>query len=330
MFLSAATVALSLVGPGGSHAHRPPPVEARFSVARSEVVLLVGPLHVPAATHYHDHGRPDDHLDLVWPATGWLQGYSIDLVDAAGRPLPREMLHHVGVVNPARRQLAYDAEERLFAVGQETGSVTLPGWMGLPIEAGTKLGVYYALVNPTERAIEGASLRITARWRPESTDRSTGLRRPYPRPYHPMQRVRREPRAITEVRPFVVGAGPDVGGSGTYDLPAGRSTRNAEFRLAVGGRIRALGAHLHDYASEIRIEDVATGEVLVRLRARTDDRGRLESVERTYFMLKRGGLALEAERAYRVVAVYDNPTGRVIEDGAMAYMAGPFIPDATE
>jgi hypothetical protein len=39
------------------------------------------------------------------------------------------------------------------------------------------------------------------------------------------------------------------------------------------------------------------------------------------------GLRLRANHRYRVVAVYDNPTGRVIEGGAMGFVAGAFIPE---
>jgi len=40
-----------------------------------------------------------------------------------------------------------------------------------------------------------------------------------------------------------------------------------------------------------------------------------------------GGLRVKANHPYRIVAVYNNPTGETIRQGAMAYMAGPFTPD---
>ena len=96
--------------------------------------------------------------------------------------------------------------------------------------------------------------------------------------------------------------------------------------LPEGGRIRSMGGHMHDYAKEIRLEDVATGEVLVRLEARSGRDGSVEGMERTNFLLRRKGRRLSANRRYRIVAVYNNPTGSTIK-GAMGLMVGAFTPD---
>ena len=95
MFLSIALAALTLAGSGGPSAAAP--VEARFGVTGSEVVLSIGPLHVPAATHYHHHHHPDERVEVVWPATGWLQGYSIELV---AMPPPDTVVPSSSVCSP--------------------------------------------------------------------------------------------------------------------------------------------------------------------------------------------------------------------------------------
>jgi hypothetical protein len=84
---------------------------------------------------------------------------------------------------------------------------------------------------------------------------------------------------------------------------------------------------LHDYAVEMRLEDVRTGKILARLKTKRHADGRLIEVNSTRFVFKRGGLYLAANHQYRVIAVYDNPTSATIPAGAMAFMAGPFIPD---
>ncbi|MGD2047720.1 MAG: hypothetical protein PVH96_16030, partial [Gemmatimonadota bacterium] len=45
------------------------------------------------------------------------------------------------------------------------------------------------------------------------------------------------------------------------------------------------------------------------------------------FPFKLHGVRLEAGRRYRVVGVYDNPTGELLPKSGMAYLAGAFIPD---
>jgi hypothetical protein len=69
------------------------------------------------------------------------------------------------------------------------------------------------------------------------------------------------------------------------------------------------------------------GKVLVRLKTRRRPDGGLISVGSTRFVFNPGGLRLVAGRRYRVVAVYDNPGAETIPAGAMAFIAGPYIPD---
>lgn len=283
----------------------PAGVTARLSPDRREVVVETAPLHVPEAVAYSHHPS-EERVEVAWPVDAWVHGYRIDLVDAAGRTLPRTLLHHAGVANPERRQLASPAAERLFAVGRETRPVRLPRSMGVPLAAGQRLLLYFALVNETAVPVDDARLRVRL---------DVVLPGEGPRP--------------RDVFPLVLDANPEpiVGGSRAFDVPPGLSATNATLRLPVGGHVRALGAHLHDHAVEIRLEDVLTGRVLARLSTRRRADGGLVSVDETRFLLKRRGLRLEADRPYRVVAVYDNPTGETIRHGAMAYLAGPFVPD---
>ncbi|MET0551410.1 MAG: hypothetical protein ABW221_00130, partial [Vicinamibacteria bacterium] len=280
-------------------------VRTRVSADRREVVIETAPLHVPEAVSYSHHPS-EERLEFAWPVDGWVHGYQIDLVDAAGRPLARTLLHHAGVANLGRRQLAYPTAERLFAVGRETRPVALPDSMGVPLVAGERLLLYFALVNETATPVDDARLRVRLNVVP-----------------------RGEGRRPQDVFPLVLDANPQpiAGGSRAFDVPPGLSATSSEFRLPMGGHLRAMGAHLHDHAVEIRLEDVLTGRVLARLATQRDAAGRLISVDDTRFLLKRRGQRLDAGRPYRVVAVYDNPTAETIRHGAMAYLAGPFVPD---
>ncbi len=280
------------------------PAEVRVQVdsSRREVLVEAGPLDVPEATPYSHHPS-EERLDFAWPVDGWIRGYRIDLVDADGRLLPRAMLHHAGVANLERRQVAYPVAERLFAVGRETAPVMLPESMGVSLRAGQRLRLYFALVNETKVPVAGACLQVRLALSPQGA----------------------RPR---DVFPMMLDANPrPIGGTRAYDVPPGLSVTSAEVRLPIGGHLRALGAHLHDHAVEIRLEDVVTGRVLARLGTKRLADGRLVSVDSTRFPLKRRGLRLDASRPYRVVAVYDNPTQTTLRHGAMAFLAGPFVPD---
>lgn len=297
----AVLLAVMVVAPLAAHSPSPV-VRVDHDAARGEIVVTVGPIDIPASAHYHHHPS-EERAKVRWPADGWLRGYRIDVVDAEGWLLPREMLHHAGVANLARRQLAYPLVERIAAVGRETAPVMLPESMGVPLSAGQDLLVYYALVNPSGTDVRGASLKLTITWTS-------------PRPNQP-----------TSVFPLFLDANPQPGGgSRVFDLPPGVSVTRADVTLPAGGHLRALGAHLHDHAVEIRLEDVATGKILARLKTRRDADGRVIAVASTRFVWKRRGLRLNAGHPYRVVAIYNNPTRETIS-GAMAFLAGPFVPD---
>jgi len=306
MLTLSAIAALAIVGLSGpahpSSASDPGTVRVEIDTVRNEVAITIPGITIPVGTHYHREG-PDANAAFVWPAGGWVRGYRVEVLDASGALLPRETLHHVGIVAMSMRQLAYPKALRLFAAGTETEPVLLPESMGVRMNEGDPMVIYYALVNPMDRELEGVSLRIVHTWRPEGSA--------------PGQ----------EILPLILNANPDLMGQSQYDLPPGTSAIHSEFTLPTGGRVRAMGGHLHDHAVEIRLEDVITGKVLVRLGAEHDRNGRLVRVGTARFLFSRGGLRLEANRPYRVVAIYDNPTGETIPGGAMAYMGGPFRAD---
>lgn len=265
-----------------------------------EMVITVGGLTIAPATPYDHHPSESYHI-INWPTTGWVTGYEIELLDSTGAVLPRNMLHHAGIANVDRRQIAYPMAERMFAAAHETRPVRLPDGFGVHIAEHQRLVLYYALVNPGKDSIAGATLRVRLRW----ASARAGL---------------------TTVLPFYASAKDDTRESISFDIPPGRSETSAEFSLPSGGWLRALGGHLHDHGVELRLEDAETHKVLARLASRRTADGRLRAMARTMFPFKRNGLRLDANRRYRVVAVYDNPTGAVIRGGAMGFLAGAFTP----
>lgn len=300
------TAILAALGPEGSLVAQADPLDSQVRVRvdseRGEIVLAVSGIHVPEATPYSHHPS-ESRFRFRWPAPGWVQGYRIDLLDSAGRILPREMLHHAGVANLDRRELAYPIPQRMFAVGRETRPVRLPGSIGVPVNAGEEMLLYYALVNSTSTPVDGATLEIRLRFAPKGASRKR------------------------DVMPLYLDANPEpIGGTRAFDVRPGISLMTAQFTLPTGGRLRAVGAHLHDFAVEIRLEDPVAGRLLARLETKRDASGRLISVPIERFLFKRGGLRLEANHPYRVVSVYENPGSETIPHGAMAFLAGIFVP----
>jgi hypothetical protein len=134
------------------------------------------------------------------------------------------------------------------------------------------------------------------------------------------------PRPVSLI-PLALDVSGHIGASPSYDLAPGHSERTLEFTLPLTGRMLAAGGHLHDYATELRLEEVATGRVLVRLVPSRDADGHVRAVPQKLFGINGAGRELKAGVRYRLVSVYDNPTGELVRDGAMGEMGIAFVPD---
>ena len=96
--------------------------------------------------------------------------------------------------------------------------------------------------------------------------------------------------------------------------------------LKYSGVLLALGGHMHDFAKRIVLEDVSREETVAALDAKVDSRGQLLGMPTVTF-LDKGGYKLTAGDVLKTSATYDNPTGKVLRDGAMGIVVGYFVPD---
>lgn len=287
-----------------------PAVTITVDSAHHTFTVQAGPFGLPdlGAMDHHAMDMGAAHntpvLHFAWPVDGWFRGFRTAVIGPAGAPLPKRLMHHLIVVNYARRQVLYPAAERLFGAGQETADARLPASIGIPMSHGMDLGFYIAWHNDTGAALDGVYLVMTIEYLPTNQN---------PRP--------------VDVFPLYMDVDLRVGDSNTFDVPPGRSERAHEFSLPVSGRILAYGGHLHDYGREVRLEDAASGKVLARVTAEADGAGRMRGVSRSLPGVRGAGVRLLQGSRYRVVGVYDNPTGALLTKGGMAHIAALFAPD---
>lgn len=248
------------------------------------------------------HDTPVYHFN--WPVQGWFRGFHLAVWDKNGKPLPHRLMHHIIMVNFDRRQLIYQAAERLMGAGTETDDASVPKSIGVPLSPGTDLGVYVAWHNDTGRDLDGVSFSITMLYSPSNLN---------PRPLNAM--------------PVYFDANLTIGGSNSFDVPPGRSTKSYEFTMPISGRLLGVGGHLHDYGVEVRLEDAETGKLLTKVEAKRDSMGLVSGVSRHLFGVSGRGLKMEAGHKYRVVGVYNNTSGKFRKNGAMASIVGLFAPD---
>jgi hypothetical protein len=308
MLWSGILAASYVIGIGGCKPE--PTVSVSVDSSRHELTVTSGPFDLPNMPPM-DHAMMDLGMShdtrlqrFEWPVDGWFRGFRIELVDGQGRPVPSHVMHHMIMVNFSRRQLLYSAAERLMGTGTETEAASVPKTIGVPMKPGMQLGMYIAWHNDTGKDLQGVRLKLTMLWTPKNQN---------PPPVNAL--------------PIYMDVNLTVGGTNTFDVPPGKSSKTHEFTLPVGGRLLAVGGHMHDYGRRVRLEDAESGKVLTEVVAERAPDGKLVKVSREIFGVSGQGLRLKAGHRYRVIGEYDNPTGQVRVKGAMASMVGLFVPD---
>jgi hypothetical protein len=288
-----------------------PTVTVSIDSSRKELIITAGPFDLPNMPPMEDHAMMDLGMShdtpiqrFQWPIDAWLRGFELELTDRQGNPVPRDVIHHMIMVNFSRRMLIYPASERLLGAGTETEDIKVPKTIGVPMKPGMRLGMYVAWHNDTGKDLHGVQLKLRMLWTPKNQN---------PPPVNSL--------------PIYMDVNLTVGGSNTFDVPPGKSEKAHVFTLPVGGRLLGVGGHLHDYGVRVRLEDGETGKVLAVVQASRDSAGKVSKVSRKLFGVTGEGLKLKARHRYRVVGEYDNPTGQTLVKGAMAHMSGLFSPD---
>jgi hypothetical protein len=277
------------------------PVRQRLVIESPATDLPVGMENMPAM-------RDVPPSVAVIPIDLSLYSVRVDVVDSAGRELPKAFLHHFNLTIPARRDLFLPIAQRFLAASKETPSVRLPALLvGMPLERDARILVTAMVSNPTPIARHGIRVRVTY------GSRSAGL---FP---------------LFHAYPWVMDAQfPDErhpGGSPPFDLPPGRSSFSWESRPAIPGAIIGIGGHLHDYGAGLELADVTTGTVLWHATVVRDSTGRMLSLPVTrFYNWRRLGIPVEPTHRYRITATYENPTGHTLHEAGMGSVAGLFIP----
>ena len=292
------------------------PIQAVVDSAKHLVVVTLGPCVVPAlgtmdmpgmsnmAMMEHGPGNEDVRVHFRWPADVWMRSFDLQLFDKNHHRLNQPTtMHHLELLNFDRRQILYPMVERVYGLGEETGSATIPKTLGLPLDAGMDMALYVMWNNHTDTELDGVTLQLTMKYSPRNLA---------PRP--------------TIVLPFKADVNIHPGRGDAFDLPPGGGSRSTVFTMEVSGRLIAVGGHLHDYGKELRLEDVATGKVLARAEAFRTPTGEVTGVSHGLYGILGRGPHLVAGRQYRLVAVYQgSPRDSIL--GAMGLMGGIFAPD---
>jgi hypothetical protein len=265
------------------------------------IIVRIGPMNLPARTSHMKMPQPPD-LEWQIPIDGWLLAYSPKLVGADGSQVPARVLHHTAFWNENRADfLCPNKEEHIFGAGGElTNWAEVPGY-GYRVQMGDKIRVETMVHNPTDTSYDNVYLEVTIPYQ-QAADSSATIKSVYP--------------TWMDVK--------SCGNSG-YDLPAGKSEQTGTVTEKYNGILLGVGGHMHDYAKQLTLEDVTRKETVATLEAKVDDHGELLSMP-TVLFLDRGGYKFTAGDVLKISATYDNTTGKLLRDGAMAIVVGYFVP----
>lgn len=303
-FLALTMIALatSLVPPHPLRAQRAASLTISTDTAQREIILTLGPLHLPARATHHDVAQvPLQSVPM--PLAGWLHGFRVEMVTADGTPVAPDVIHHINLIDLDRRALLAPIVNRVLAIGRETKASSLPRAFGYPVADGQRLGIFTGFHNPTETDYHAAYMRLVLSFTPETAT-------PAPRSVYSLWfDAKLEPGLQTD-----------------FDLPPGEFSKFQDFTTPIAGSVLGLGGHVHDYGVRLTLEDRTTGTMLYDVTPRADSTGHVLEVPARLYLQQ--PLRLEPGHVYRITVHYSNPTGATIAGGGMGTIGGVFVPDA--
>jgi hypothetical protein len=299
-----------LVAAGTAAAQAPTP-GVTVDYKHHRVVVVAGPFDLepmpPMEGMSMDAMMPDTLAQaFAWPVQGWFRGFESEVIDAHGKMLPRELLHHFTLINLDRRTLFDPVAERLAAAGLTPAAAVAPASVGAPLSPGQRLALYIMWHNGGTTAQKGVYLRINLIWSPANL---------LPRP--------------VSTFPVNLDVNAHYGASNTYDVPPGRHEKSAIITFPMSGWLLAAGGHMHDYGESVRLEDAKSKDVLVQIRAVVGDSGEIKELPFHILAMWDRGLRIKAGHQYRLVATYNNTSKDTVRD-VMGEIMGLFVPDHPE
>lgn len=286
----------------GASAVNPGLLEVTDHRAERVLELRMGPFYLPGGM---PHMRAPAQFMQV-PIDGWFHGFRWRIVDGEGNELPDHFLHHVNLIDVDHRELFSPIARRIMAAGRETTAQSLPDLLGVPIGQGDRWTVLAMFANPTGEDHPRAYLELELE---------------YSLPDDHLVNPR-------NVFPFYTDVMPPVGDK-SFPVPPGRTVKSWTGSPAVDARLLALGGHLHDYGKELRLEEAGSGTVLWSVEPETEGPHHVVRVPVSRLWM-RGGIKVEREEEYRVVAVYQNPLETASPEGGMGVVAGAALADPAE
>jgi hypothetical protein len=192
-------------------------------------------------------------------------------------------------------------EEHIFGAGGEMNDwPALPG-VGYRVHKGDRIRITTMFHNPTASSYPEVYLKVRMQYVPAETGNE--LKSVYP--------------AWFDVKEC---------GNSDFDIPADGLTLSGRFQLAYSGRLLGVGGHLHDYGTQLVLQQPGAAEPIAMLKAQLDAQGHLLSIPVMPFLPD--GIPLAKGSPIQVTAAYESP--KEANAQGMGIVVGYFLPDSDQ
>jgi hypothetical protein len=265
------------------------------------LTVALGPLHLPAHTDHMHAAQPRPQF-LRIPFDGWIVAYHPRLIDGAGNSIPGRLLHHVAFYNTSRPDFVCpNKQEHIFGAGGEMNDWPSTPGFGYRVHPGDRIRITGMFHNPTHTNYPAAWLEVRMEYR-QIGGPGTPLKSVYP--------------TWLDVKSC---------GDSSYDLKPGRNVTTGDVTMKYPGILLGVGGHMHDYGRQLVLTNLTRKQTVAALPSKLDAEGHIVSMPIVLFM-KEGGYKVAPGDRMQITATYDNPTGRLLREGAMGIVVGYFLP----
>lgn len=290
---------LGWIGPalaGGTHDHHTVPTlnnqtTTTVSIQGTTVTLTFGPIDLPSAHDGELAASMPKHI-FELPKDMYLVGYKSAVFTKDGKPLPKNYLHHILMLNNDRESVSCPGEPLFFAgAGLEMTETRFPAGYGVKLAKGQKLMsvvAFYHKAPPTKDVIATFTMEMA----PEGTP-------------------------IKELEVYQVGVnivcyskfgerGKDQTDEG-IEIKPGVHVLSAPIKFRMDGCVKFAYPHGHDQLLLIALEDMTARRTLLRTVPDVAQDGTFLAFQPHQVYSDSRGFSVRGEHEYEMTMVYHHP-----------------------
>jgi hypothetical protein len=280
---------------GGHHHHggEPPAVEGKTTVtlAGDQLTITFGPLDLPTGHDGELAASIPKHIFQL-PEDRYLTGYRTTLATKDGKPLPRNFLHHILMINLDREGVSCAKEPLFFAgAGLEMSDVRFPDGYGVKLGKDEKLMTIVAFYHgaaPTKDVVTTFTMDLAPKGKPmQAMD-------VYQVGVNVVCYSKFDQRRTDES---------DEG----IEIQRGVQVDRAPLKFRMDGCVKFAYPHAHDQALLIALENNTTRQTLLRTVPDVEPDGTLRSILPHQIYQSARGFSVNTRDDYELVMVHHRP-----------------------